>query len=315
MHSPSEQIYGLIGYPVEHSKSPAMHNAVFRYLGINAYYLLFEIDPERLENFLLKDSLVQDTRGRKLNSGDIAGFNVTIPHKIKVKEILQREFPVDKSNTAGSKLSQYVDLAGAVNTVKRCGKNLEYYNTDALGFEKSLVEDLKFDSNNKSVLVIGCGGAGRAVIAGLSRGKKRPAKIFAADLSSQALKMAEGHFRQFAEIRSIIEFIPAEKIPEVIKECRLLVDASGAGMDDRNAPAIEKKLLHKDLCVYDLVYHRQTQLIKDACSLGLPAQGGLGMLLYQAVAAFELWTDRVLSPAQIEVMRCALKQKGRQDDR
>ncbi|MBU1871310.1 MAG: hypothetical protein KKH80_00700, partial [Candidatus Omnitrophica bacterium] len=178
MNSNSKKIYGLIGCPVRHSFSPAMHNSAFKYLNINAEYRLFEVRPEELEPFLLDDISVKDINGNSVRAKDIGGFNITIPYKIKAKEILEREFPFDKNAPYRLRISHYVEVSGAINTVQRIGDNIEYYNTDALGFERSLAQDLNFDTYNKNTLVIGCGGAGRAVIAGLSWKQNRINKIY-----------------------------------------------------------------------------------------------------------------------------------------
>jgi shikimate dehydrogenase len=308
MNSTSPKIYGLIGYPVKHSFSPAMHNAAFKHLGINAEYRLFEVKPEELEDFLLRDIVVKDTTGIALSSRNIIGFNVTVPHKVRAREILERESPFDKEAPNILRILQYVELSGAINTVQRIKNRLEYYNTDALGFEKSLLKDLGFDTYNKNVLVIGCGGAGRAVIAGLSRRQNRINKIFINDISDEAMGSAKRHFSQFEYLMNVIEFISAEQIPRVIKDCQLLVNASGVGMKENDSSVVDKDLLHKELSVYDVVYNRRTQLVKDAKSLGLPAVGGMGMLLYQGVEAFEKWTNKFASIITVNVMKQALRE-------
>jgi shikimate 5-dehydrogenase len=102
--------------------------------------------------------------------------------------------------------------------VRRVGNKLEYYNTDALGFEKSLIKDLDFDTYEKNVLVIGCGGAGRAIIAALCCKGDRIGRVFVNDMSAEAMDSAKKHFSQFPEIMKIIEFVSAERIPSVIKD-------------------------------------------------------------------------------------------------
>jgi len=261
-------LYGIIGYPVKHSLSPLMHNAAFKELGIDAEYKKFEVRPEELEDFLL-------------NRKDVKGFNITVPHKVKAKQILERE-------AKGSK-SEYVDLAGAINTVKREGGRSHCTNTDVLGFLTSLKEDLKFDHKDKGVLLIGCGGAGRAVIAGLSNGVR---KIYAYDVNKDAIRSSEK-----------LECISDKEIPEIVKDCQLLVNATPIGMKKTDVSPVDKEILHNNLSVYDLVYNIETQLIKDAKSLGLPCSCGSGMLLYQGAHAFEFWTGK---KAPIEVMKQAL---------
>lgn len=307
---PNPQIYGLIGYPVKHSLSPLMHNAAFAALNINAEYRLFEISPDKLEEFLLTDIVVKDTQGNSLRSRDIIGFNITIPHKVKSKEILEKNFPYAQ----GERVEQdayYVKLSGAVNTVKRDGNRLLYWNTDSSGFLRSLEEDLGFEAQDKSILVIGCGGAGRAVIAALSWRNTEADKIYVYDANESAVRAAKEHFsglsqsyKGFAHLNNSLNFILGNDIPQMIKRCHLLVNASPAGMKKLDGVIIDKNLLHSDLYVYDVVYNRKTQLIKDAEDKGSHVKDGRGMLLFQGANAFELWTGK---SAPVEVMRQALE--------
>nr|MBU1328246.1 shikimate dehydrogenase [Candidatus Omnitrophota bacterium] len=283
-------IYGVIGWPVKHSLSPAMHNAAFKELGIEAEYKLFEVRPEELEYFIL-------------NRKDVAGFNITVPHKIKAREILE------KKHEAPVKHTQFnVMLTGAVNTVKRTVNTLEYQNTDVLGFQTALKEDLKFDADNKNALVIGCGGAGRAVIAALSNIGIN--KMYVCEINKAQVDSAKEYFSKLSQdwqaiLKKKIEYISSEQLPEKINECQLLVNASPVGMKEGGLGVVDKKILHKDLYVYDVVYNRETELIRDAKLLGLRCAGGLSMLLYQGAHAFEFWTGKI---APIKVMKKALKQ-------
>lgn len=292
-------IYGLIGYPVKHSLSSAMHNAAFEALNINAEYRLFEVEPEKLEDFLLKpDKIFKDTKGNSIRAGDILGFNITVPYKVRALEIASLI-----KNAVPRQYSEVV-LSGAINTVKRENGKLHYRNTDTVGFMKSLREDLKFNSANKNIFIFGCGGAGRAIIAGLICKGAGIKKIFIYDLNKDAIDSAQKHFSKLsAWIEGELEFISLEQIPEKVKDCALLINASPLGMKEGDGSVINKDLLHVNLSVYDVVYNRQTQLIKDAKSAGLNAVNGLGMLLYQGLKAFELWTGK---KAPVEVMRKAL---------
>lgn len=287
-----KKIYGLLGYPVKHSFSPFIHNAAFRALKINAEYRLFEVKPQELEDFLLTSVF----------SEGISGFNITIPYKVKAKQIMEEKFPLPEDNLLREDL-YYVRASGAVNTVKRNGDKLEYYNTDVNGFLISLDKDLHFNPKGKTVLVIGCGGAGRAVIAGLSWKDNAPKKIYVNDTSDEAIKSAKELFFQFERFRDKLEFISSEKIPEVIGGCDLLINASGAGMEGEDVSLVDENLLHDRLAVYDLVYNKETRLIKDAKSRGLNAADGRTMLLYQGALAFEIWTGQ---SAPVKQMRQAL---------
>lgn len=309
-------LYGLIGYPVKHSLSPLMHNAAFKALKINARYTLFEINPEELEPFLLYNKEVKDIEGSYFSIEDLSGFNITIPHKIRAKEILEGKFSSD-THRAKEILEDYyyVKLSGAINTVKREDGILQYLNTDAAGFLRSLEQDLRFDPKGKNALIIGCGGAGRAIIAALSWINTGIKKIYVNDISGEVINSAKRHFLQSAlpqseHLQDVLEFIPREQIPKAITGCHLLVNASALGMKEEDLSVIDKNLLREDLFVYDVVYNRETRLIKDAKERGLKhARGGRGMLLYQGVAAFELWTKQ---KAPVEVMARALEKGLRQ---
>jgi len=305
---PTPQIYGLIGYPVKHSLSPAMHNAAFKKLGIPAEYRLFEVRPQDLEDFLLKDISANDTDGSTIPTKDIKGFNITIPHKVRAREILEKRFPLAPTGD----LFYRVKVSGAINTVKRSPNGLEYYwNTDVLGFSQSLREDLKFRGKDINVLLIGCGGAGRGVIAVLSwESIYHTKKIYIYEKDVQAANAAQRYFFQelspgFSFLKEKLEFISSEQIAGVIKKCQLLVNTSPLGMKDSDPSPIDKSLLRRDLYVYDVVYNRnqKTQLIRDAESLGISAQDGLGMLVRQGAISFELWTGK---EAPLEAMRQAL---------
>jgi len=203
---------------------------------------------------------------------------------------LEKNFPDAKE----AKLLPFVKLTGAVNTVRR--DPVDYINTDASGFAKSLKEDLKFDKKDKNILLIGCGGAGRAVVAGLIwKQGNHPKKIFIYEPNNEAKESAEAHFQQFDISREKMKFIlKKEEIPATIKQCQLLVNASPIGMKGEGVSVIDKDLLHDGLSVYDVVYNREkeTRLIRDAKEKNLPSQDGLGMLFHQGVLAFEFWRGR-----------------------
>jgi shikimate dehydrogenase len=300
----SPDTYGLIGYPVKHSLSPAMHNAAFKAAGISAQYLLFEVSPADLEDFLCNfQAVVRDTEGRSFCCTDIKGFNITIPHKVRAKQILESRF-----HNVSEEARAYSDLVGAINTVKRDRESLLWWNTDAAGFVKALKEDLGFrKSESKDALVFGCGGAGRAVISGLSwedQGLVRTIYVFESDL--EAVKDARDYWARFpaaAGVNKKLKFIGIDDLALIIGDCCLLVNATPVGMRPGLEPLIDYRLLHKGLFVYDVVYNRETELLTAAKAAGCKAAGGFSMLLYQAVLAWELWTKR---KGPLEVMKQAL---------
>ncbi len=288
----SKSLYGLIGHPVGHSLSPVIHNAAFKASGINAQYILLDIIPEELEGFLLDpDKEVKDQQGNVVRAGDIRGFNVTVPHKVRAKEILRNYSAKDPAQILTLD-NQLIEMAGALNTVKREEGQLVCYNTDIWGFRKSLEIDLKFGCKDKNVMLMGCGGAGRAVVAGLALDEPGVNRIFIYEKRKETVKLAESNFSHFKHISGLIEFIDENDMKDVVIDCQLLVNATPVGMADGDVSPLCKDFLHKDLSVYDVVYNRETQLIKDARDRGLRAAGGRGMLAYQGARAWGLWFER-----------------------
>ena len=278
MSQEKKQIYGLIGYPVKHSLSPLMHNAAFRAQKINAEYRLFELRELDLENFL-----------KTLASENIFGLNVTIPYKEKVIPFLDN-------------ISAEAKLIGAVNTIKASNNKLTGFNTDAEGFLRHLRLELGFNPEAKNIAIIGSGGASRAV--SVSLGRNNPAKISIFDLDTPKTQALVEHLRQnFPKV----EFTMAESIEQLgIGKCHLLINATPVGMKSAHPCIVDAKFFHRGLLVYDLIYNpKETKLLKAAKENGAQTSNGLGMLLYQGIAAFELWTEK---KAPVEAMRKALKE-------
>src|SRR3989338_6432949 len=248
--------YGVIGWPIKHSLSPAMHNAAFKELGIQnkAKYIKIPVDPDNLENFLLGNKSEKDTDGNNIHVKDLSGFNITIPHKIKAREILQKKFHIVKDSDFKSEYIYYDNISRAINTVIRKGEDLKYCNTDPIGFRHSLDADLKFKTKDKSVLIIGCGGAGRAVIAEMSYYASWVKKIYLYDINKEAVDSAK---KQYSDLRNKIEFIDnPDKMLKLKNEIDLLVNTSPVGMEEGdNRLPVDKNLLRKGLYVFDLVYN------------------------------------------------------------
>lgn len=260
--------YGIIGNPVSHSLSPAMHNAAFAALGKNCIYIPFCVEDV--------GAAMQGLRGLK-----IKGVSVTIPHKEAVMAHLDRIDPV-------------AERIGAVNTIKReqhhgstllCG-----YNTDWLGAVRPLQEQIQLKGSR--AVILGAGGSARAIGFGLleagaeillcSRTASRGRNL-AADLGCEWFPLAEG-------------FIP---------EGQILINATSVGMAPlQDKSPVPENIPAKFKVVMDIVYvPATTRLLADAQRSGCIAINGLEMLLYQGVAQFELWTGL---PAPVEVMRQVL---------
>jgi shikimate dehydrogenase len=264
----------LIGYPLGHTVSPAMHNAAFRHLGLDYDYVPLEVAPEDLAKAI--DGL------RALH---FAGFNVTVPFKEAVMPYLDDI----------TKLAQKI---GAVNTVKNQEGKLVGFNTDAPGFLESLREEAGFDPKGKTCLVLGAGGAGKAVAAMLAEAHAKTVYIYDV-LNDKAQELAEYLGDNFdAEVKAL----PAEALPGSISKVQLLVNSSPIGMLPKvdQSPLPEDIKLHKKLTVYDLVYNpNETKLLKQTKAAGAKAVSGLGMLVRQGALAFTVFTGK---PAPLEVM-------------
>jgi len=272
------KIYGVLGYPARHSLSPAMHNAAFRTLKINAEYRIFEKTPGELGNFLCS-----------LSKENICGLNVTVPYKEKVIPLL-------------NKVSAEAKLIGAVNTIRSSDKGLEGFNTDGEGFLRHLTEDLRFNPQDKVIAVIGAGGAARAVSVFLS--KAEPKTITIHDIDRTKAEALVSHLR--ANFKDI-EIKMADSIAGLnILDSDLLVNATPIGMKEDAPLLVDEKFIHRGLLVYDLIYNpAETKLLKTAKQKGAMVSNGLGMLLYQGARSFELWTGE---KAPIAIMRQALNE-------
>jgi shikimate dehydrogenase len=278
-------IYGILGFPVGHSRSPAMHNSAFAALGLDAMYVPFAVPPERLVSAIASI--------RPLN---LRGLNVTLPHKSAVIPLLDRVEPDALA-------------IGAVNTLFFEGDQLVGTNTDAPGLTRSLVE-AGLRLQGARVTVIGAGGAARASIVGLARAgaasicitarRNHEAEMLASELSSAVSPVA---LRVEAWERA------AQR--KSLSETDLLIQATSATLNDGPAAAalaeaLPLEALPDGSTVVDLVYKpRQTIVLKLAKGLGKNTVDGLGMLLHQGAIAFEKWTGHA---APIKVMRAALEE-------
>lgn len=258
--------FGLIGYPLGHSLSAVIHKAGFKSLGIEASYEILETPP---------DELVDRVKYFKRN--DYEGFNVTIPLKLPISLFVQE---VDK----------YADIAGAVNTVKiNSDKTFKGYNTDAMGFKKAIPKNLDFSGAN--VALLGTGGASRAAVLALSELGVKYIGVYTRNIPNAMDYMAYMR-RKFPQIE--FESHQIDLVRDLSKY-QLLVNTTPIGMLGRSADMtpIEENVLRTmpaNSTVYDVIYNpKKTILLKLAEKLGYNTINGLDMLVYQAVAAQEIW--------------------------
>ncbi len=261
------KIVGIIGYPLGHSVSPAMHNAAFRELGLDYEYVPFEVEPADLPQAL-----------PGLRALHVAGFNVTIPHKETIIPLLDDV----------TKLARTI---GAVNTVVNQDGELIGYNTDGPGFIESLQEDAAFEPAGKKAVVLGAGGASRAVSAMLA--EAGAASLVISDIFEDKAKELAEYNDGLSKTKCSWAKPDSQSLRSAIEQADLLVNTTPLGMhpDVNKTPLPEKIKLPKKLLVYDLVYNpAETKLLKTAKAAGCRAVSGLGMLVRQGALAFTVFT-------------------------
>jgi shikimate dehydrogenase len=268
----------LIGHPVAHSFSGGMQQAAFDALGIDARYELW--DRRQID---LAEAIEQ------LRGEDFLGANVTIPHKEHVVPLVDR-------------LTEDAQTTGAVNVISREGTKLIGHNTDVAGFKSALDRVVGKQKMPRHAVVLGAGGAGRAVVSALiSEGFQRVV-VF-----NRHLHRAEGLVRHFGRSAAHMDLRAMpwhESVLEAeLAKTKILVNATSIGMAPGETP-IPAELLQPDLFVIDLIYNPPvTQLLKDAAAARDTVLGGEPMLLQQGARAFELWTGQ---PAPVEIMQAEL---------
>ncbi len=274
------KIYGIFGWPISHTASPAMHNAAFKYLGINSIYVPFYVTPENIKKAI--NSIIPM---------GISGVNVTVPYKEIAFKLVDE-------------VSREARLIGAVNTIVVKGDTLIGHNTDAQGFLKSIRHDGRIDPYRKDVLLLGSGGAARAVAIQLAL-KDVKSMVIANRTLSRAKRLAFYIKRYFPKIEIAPISLKNEAVNNALERADILINTTSCGMKKADPLLVNQSLLRGDIVVYDLIYKpKETKLLKEARRRGSRAVNGFGMLLYQGAAAFEIWTGK---KAPIEVMRKALE--------
>jgi shikimate dehydrogenase len=269
------KLVGLIGWPVEHSLSPTMHNSAFAALNLNWCYVPLLVPPERLGEAVAG-----------LRALSFVGANVTVPHKETVMLLLNHVTPEAQA-------------IGAVNAIAvREGRSIGY-NTDWQGFLIALNEG-GFDPQGKRAVVLGAGGAARAVVYALAHAGAQ------ATVLNRTASRAQALVQDFVPLFPHRSLVSLPFTPQALEErtagAHLLVNATPVGMwpEVDQSPWPEDLAFPGHLTVFDLVYNPgQTKLLRQARAAGAKGIGGLGMLVHQGAAAFELWTGE---KAPVETM-------------
>ena len=266
------KLFGVIGDPIRHSKSPIMLNRAFRESGVNGVYAAFHIEPGRLEQ------AIAGVRGLGYR-----GLNVTIPHKVEVMKYLDE-------------ISEGAKAAGAVNTIVNEDGRLIGYNTDGIGYVRSLKEEVEPDLSGKTIVVLGAGGAARGILWALAQ--ERPAAIIIANRTEARAAELAASFP--AGLR--ISALPWSELRGAVAEADVVVNTTSVGMSPNvDDLPLDPAWLKPGAVASDLIYNPlKTAFLARAEERGCRAHGGLGMFIYQGAYAFEYWTGR---PAPVAAMR------------
>ncbi|MCY9516900.1 shikimate dehydrogenase [Paenibacillus apiarius] len=274
----STALYAVIGDPIKHSKSPLMHNAALRSMDVNGIYAAFHVLPHELEQ------AVQGIRAL-----GIGGVNVTIPHKERVMAYLD---DIDES----------AQVIGAVNTIVRRGGKLIGYNTDGLGYVRSLKEEMMPDLSAARILLIGSGGAARGIAYALL--KEGCQELSIANRTVERAQALADDLSPYGQIR----VVPLLEAPDIdAEQADIVINTTSVGMHpDVEAIPLNPDWLQAHLIVSDIVYNPlDTALLQAARRTGCRTHSGLGMFVYQGAIAFEMWTGKQ-APAELmrrEVLR------------
>lgn len=265
----STRLIALIGNPVKHSKSPTMHNISFKKLGLDYVYMAFEIEDKSLEKSV-----------EAMKTFNVKGFNITMPHKENIIKYLDE-------------ISEPAKIIGSVNTVVNNDGKFVGHNTDGRGFIKAL-EEKGQDFQDKKIVIIGAGGACRAVAIQLAFDGAREVVIFNRTLVKAEFISATINKEIYKGKSRALE-LDEDRLKEELKDTSILINTTSIGMKNTidQSPIKNPNILHKDLFVADIIYDPlKTKFLSQAEEMGCKTMNGINMLLYQGALAFKKWTDR-----------------------
>lgn len=277
---------GVLGDPVAHSRSPQVQNAALTACGIKMQYARFHIVPNELDDAL-----------RTISELDFVGLNLTVPHKIPAVSLV-------------TELDENARRAGAINGIAIFDKKMHGFNTDGRGFSRAIREEFSVDLRDLRVLVLGAGGAARAIA--LQCAQENCERLVIANRSFEKAKTLVDELRDFFAGPKVLG--PVARLQAIpwdeaafrfqIANLDLIVNATPLGLNRADASPLPARLLAPHLMIYDTVYSDRTPFVSAAIEAGARAANGMSMLLHQGALAFEIWFGR---EAPIDAMRAALK--------
>jgi shikimate dehydrogenase len=261
------KLIGLIGDPIEHSISPQLHNTISKTIGVDLIYIPLKVHKSELDNAV-----------KGLKAFNFIGFNITLPHK---KDIMK--FIDDNTKEAL--------LMGAVNTVKNIDGRFYGYNTDAEGFSRSFKEESGTGFKEKRVVIFGAGGVARAIAVKIAIEGAKKIFIINRTLSkaSEVCDIINNNINAIAECYSIKN----KTNNEIIRDSDIIINTTSLGMypDIGKSPIGKGIEFSKHQIVYDAIYNPiKTKFLKSAEKSGCKIINGTGMLFYQGIYAYEIWT-------------------------
>lgn len=274
------RIFAVLGHPVAHTLSPLMHNAAIRKLGMDAVYVAFDVEPARLMRVLAA-----------MADMGFGGVNLTVPLKETAFRGIKR-------------LDRLAEALGAVNTVKISEDGLTGFNTDGHGFLASVREEFGLNPRGLDIFVLGAGGAGRAVA--ITCAMSGASRIALADVMPEKSRSVAREIRRLAPGVEVVA-LPADPAgwTGACAAARLVVQATPVGMKKGEKSLLPPGAFREGQAMFDLVYmFPETATMKAAARGGARTANGLGMLLHQGAAAFNIWTG---TRPPVEVMRKALE--------
>ena len=276
----STKLTGLLGSPVAHSKSPAMHNEAFRLLGLDYVYLCFDVDENNMESAV-----------EGLRTLGVAGFNCTMPDKTAICELLDDLSPAAK-------------MIGAVNTVVNENGRYIGHNTDGIGYMQS-VKDAGFDIKGETMTLLGAGGAASSIFVQAALDGVKKINLFSIKdrFWEKAEKMVDMVNSNTDCDAKLIELGNDDILNEAISNSKILTNATSVGMAPNTDNCIVKdfSIFNENLIVSDVIYNpMETKLLKIAKEHGCPTFNGIYMLLYQGAEAFKLFTGKDMPVEEIK---------------